>query len=226
MKEIQRLVGCLTSLSRFIPCLTERIKPILKMMKKTAQECWNDQCEEALKEVKSILTEPPVMGRLEAGHDLQIFLAASNEAINATLVQETPQFKLIYFVSRSLKDAEVRYQQLEKVVLSLLYVARRLRTYFQGHQVVVRTDYPVAKILRKSDLVGRMIGWSINLLEFGLRYEPRGSVQGQHLADFSVELPIGEGERFCWKLFMDGSSNKRGGGAGIILEGPNGLVVE
>lgn len=102
-------------------------------------------------------------------------------------------------------------------MLSLLYVARCLRPYFQGHQVVVRTDYPTAKILRKSDLEGRMIGWSIKLSEFELRYEPRGSVHGQHLADFAVELLMGEGEIFCWKLFVDGSSSKRGGGAGIVL---------
>lgn len=34
-----------------------------------------------------------------------------------------------------------------------------------------------------------MIGWSIELSEFGLRYEPKGLVKGHHLADFAVELP-------------------------------------
>ncbi|XP_017416614.2 uncharacterized protein LOC108327419 [Vigna angularis] len=46
-----------------------------------------------------------------------------------------------------------------------------------------------------------MVSWSVELSEFGLRYEPRGSVK-------------------------DGSSGKKGGGAGIILEGPDGLVIE
>lgn len=58
------------------------------------------------------------MGRPEAGRDLQVFLEVTEEAISAALVQEEPQFKLIYFVSRSLKEAD---QQLEKVALSLLY---------------------------------------------------------------------------------------------------------
>lgn len=70
------------------------------------------------------------------------------------------------------------------------------------------------------------MGWSIELLEFSLCYEPRGLVWGQHLADFVVELPTEEGEMFRWKLFVDGSSNKWGGGAGIVLEGPDGLVIE
>lgn len=137
VKEVQRLVGRLTSLSWFIPQLAKRIKPIQKVMKKDAQGCWRDQCEEVFEEVKDIFMEPPVKGRPEPGYDLQIFLAASDEAISATLAQEIPKFKLIYFVRRSLKDVEIRYQQLEKAALSLVYAARHLRSYFQGHQVLV-----------------------------------------------------------------------------------------
>lgn len=205
-------MGRLTSLSQFIPHLAERIKPILRTMKRTTQECWDKENEEAFREVKEILTRPSVMGRPEVGHDLQVFLAATEEAISAAPIQETPYFKLVYFVSRSLKEAELRYQQLENVALSLVYAARRLRPYFQGHQVVVGTDYPIAKILRKPDLAGRMIGWSIELFEFGLRYEPKGSFWGQHLADFAADLP-GEKEEFCWQLSVGRSSNKKGGGA-------------
>ncbi|XP_014522255.1 uncharacterized protein LOC106778781 [Vigna radiata var. radiata] len=225
IKEVQRLVGRLMSLSRFIPNLAGRTKPIVKAMKKTAQRCWDEESEEAFKQIKGVLTQPPVMGRPEHGHELQIYLATSEGAISAALIQEAPHFKLVYFVSRSLKEAELRYQELEKVALSLIYAARRLRPYFQGFQVVVRTDYPIAKILRKPDLAGWMIGWSVELSEFWLKYEPRGSVRGQHLADFAVDLLPEEGE-FCWKLSVDGSSNRRGGGVRVVLEGPNGILIE
>ncbi|XP_047151560.1 uncharacterized protein LOC124823412 [Vigna umbellata] len=130
-------------------------------MKKNSQGSWSDQCEKAFKEVKEILTEPPVMGRPEPGHELQLFLATMDKAV-------------------------------ERVALALLNATRRLRPYFQGHQVVGRTDHPVAKILRKPDLADRVVGWSVELSEFGLRYEPCGSVRGQHLADFA-ELPTEEG---------------------------------
>ncbi|XP_014498730.1 uncharacterized protein LOC106759872 [Vigna radiata var. radiata] len=225
LKEIQRLVDRLTSLSRFIPELAEKIKPILKLMKKSALEGWNEECEETFKDVKGILTVPPVMGRPDPDHTLQVFLVVTDTAISAALIQEDPQFKLIYFLSRSLKETEVRYQKLEKIALSLSYVARRLRPYFQGHQVIVRTDYPIAKILRKPDLAGRMIGWSVELSEFGLQYEPRGSLKGQHLADFAVELPYAV-DGHGWKLYVDGSACKTDGGAGIVLEGPNGIIIE
>jgi len=47
LKEIQRLVGRLTSLARFLPKLTEKIKLILMIMKKQTVDKCDDQCEEA-----------------------------------------------------------------------------------------------------------------------------------------------------------------------------------
>lgn len=120
LKEIQRLVGRLTSLSRFIPKLAERTKAILKVMRKEAKGMWNDECEKAFCEVKEILTSPPVMRRPDMNYELHLFLSVGEETVSAALVQETPEMRPIYFVSRILKDAERRYQKLEKVVLTLI----------------------------------------------------------------------------------------------------------
>ncbi|XP_014493615.1 uncharacterized protein LOC106755899 [Vigna radiata var. radiata] len=195
LKEVQRLVGRLTALSRFIPRLVLRIKPVVKMMKKDAQMCWDGQCEAAFKEVKKILTEPPVMERLKPNKELQLFLAVSDEVISVALVQEKPEMRLIYFLSRGLKEAEVRYQQVEKVALS-------------------------------PSRTSGCVGWSIELSEFGLRYEPRGSVKGKHLAEFAVELFPDTNESLCWKLSVDGSSGRQGRGVGVVLKGPGRLMVE
>ncbi|XP_052724060.1 uncharacterized protein LOC128193908 [Vigna angularis] len=167
------------------------------------------------------------MARPDAGSDLQLYIAASHQALSAALIQEAPSLKLIYFISRTLQGAEERYSRIEKIALALLTASRRLRPYFQSHQVVIRTDHPIAKILRKPDLAGRMVSWSVELSEFGLRYEPRGSVKGQHLADFAAELsPTPDDSTPKWLLSVDGSSNKRGGGVGIVLEGLDDLIVE
>ncbi|XP_017411652.2 uncharacterized protein LOC108323671 [Vigna angularis] len=227
LREVQRLVGRLTALSRFIPRLAEHIKPILKNLKKGSTQHWDNDCETAFITVKHILTSPPIMARPDEGSDLQLYLAAAPYAVSAALIQEAPSLKLIYFISRTLQGAEERYSRVEKFALALLTASRRLRPYFQSHQVIVRTDQPIAKILRKPDLAGRMVAWSVELSEFGLRYEPRGSVKGQHLADFAAELtPAPENPTTKWLLSVDGSSDKRGGGAGVVLEGPDDVVLE
>jgi len=40
----------------------------------------------------------------------------------------------------------------EKLALSLVKAVRRLRPYFKNHQVIVKTDYPIQRILQKPDL--------------------------------------------------------------------------
>jgi len=51
-------------------------------------------------------------------------------------------------------------------------------------------------------------------------------MKAQFLADFLIELPQVAEEKMFWLLSIDGSSNKKGSGADIILEGPGEVVVE
>jgi len=111
----------------------------------------------------------------------------SEEVISAALVQEVDHEEHpVYFVSRTLHAAETRYQMIEKVALALVLTARRMRPYFQNHEIRVRTNYPIYKIFSKPDLAGRMIGWSVELSEFDIKYEPRGAIKSQCLADFAA----------------------------------------
>jgi hypothetical protein len=49
-------------------------------------------------------------------------------------------------------------------------------------------DYPIKKVLKKPDLAGRMVAWSIELSEFDMVFSPRGSIKSQILADFVLEM--------------------------------------
>jgi len=75
-----------------------------------------------------------------------------------------------------------------------------------------------------------MVRWAVELSEFDVQYEPRGPIKGQVYADFVVELSSTnahqEESNFRWVLSVDESSNQQGSGAGVILEGPNGILIE
>jgi len=92
------------------------------------------------------------------------------------------------------------------------------------------TDLPLRKVLQKPDVVGRMVHWTVELSEFDVQYEPKGHIKGKVYADFVVELSSKaiqvDGGDFQWVFSVDGSSNQHGSGANIILEGPNGLLIE
>lgn len=51
-------------------------------------------------------------------------------------------------------------------------------------------------------------------------------MKAQVLADFVAEMTPADAEDECWTLHVDGSSNPKGSGAGIILQSPSGVVIE
>jgi len=111
LKEIQRLIGRLTSLSRFVPKLAERTRPIIKLLKKTTKFEWTAECEQNFLQLKTFLASPPVIQKPNTREPIIVYLAVSNEAVSSVLVQEIQaEERPVYFVSRVLHNAEVRYQ--------------------------------------------------------------------------------------------------------------------
>ncbi|XP_072094212.1 uncharacterized protein [Arachis hypogaea] len=97
-----------------------------------------------------------------------------------------------------------------------------------GRLAALSRFLPCLAILSKPELAGRLIKWAIELSEFDIQYQPRGSVRSQYLADFVAELtqPSQEEKNSDWNLFVDGASNPQGSGAGILLKGPEGINLE
>jgi ribonuclease HI len=131
--------------------------------------------------------------------------------------------KPVYYTSRTLRGAEERYTNMEKLAFALLIASRKLRPYFQAHSIIVMTDYPIRKAMNKPDVAGRLVQWSIEMSEFDINYRPRTAIKAQALADFIAEFthPLKEDEQSeedeAWTVNIDGSSTKEMSGAGVIL---------
>ena len=62
----------------------------------------------------------------------------------------------VYYVSKSLHEAEVRYLLLKKAILAIVLGTRKLPHYFQVHTVVVLTQLLLKAILRNADYTERI----------------------------------------------------------------------
>ena len=62
----------------------------------------------------------------------------------------------VYYVSKLLNEAEVRYLPLEKAILAVVHATRKLPHYFQAHTVVVLTQLPLKSVIRSADYIGRI----------------------------------------------------------------------
>lgn len=76
-----------------------------------------------------------------AGKELLIYLVALEQAISDVLVREEAGIqKPVFYVSKVLKDVEVRFMNIEKLAFSLLLVVRKFKMYLEDHQGVVMTN--------------------------------------------------------------------------------------
>ncbi|XP_074373649.1 uncharacterized protein LOC141713998 [Apium graveolens] len=120
---------------------------------------------------------------------LILYLAVSEYSVSTVLVkEEASHHSPVYYVSKRLLDAETRYTSMEKLVYTLILAARKLRPYFQAHQIEVRTAYPLRYILHKPESSRRMLKWEIELGQFDLEYCPRIIMKGHALVDFILEF--------------------------------------
>jgi len=122
--------------------------------------------------LKTTLTSPPILHKPNTHQPLLVYITIINHIVSVALVQHIDGTQHpVYFVNRTLQDPETRYQMVEKLVLSLVHTARHLRPYFQNHNIIVKIDYPIQKILQKPDIAGRMLSWVVELSEFNIWYE-------------------------------------------------------
>ena len=81
---------------------------------------------------------------------------------------------------------------MEKLILALVTVARKLRPYFQAHTIEVPTEYPMKQVLYKPETSGRLMKWAIELSKFDIRYRPKIAIKGQVLVNFVMEFTSAE----------------------------------
>ncbi|XP_028091378.1 uncharacterized protein LOC114291717 [Camellia sinensis] len=122
---------------------------------------------------------------IEQGEELYLYLAVSDHAVSAVLIREVDkEQRPVYYVSKTLLDAETRHLPLEKLAYALLIASRKLQHYFQGHTINVLIEFPLRSIFSRADFSG----CSVELGEFDIRYQPRTAIKAQVLADFVAEF--------------------------------------
>ncbi|KAI5338538.1 hypothetical protein L3X38_017809 [Prunus dulcis] len=255
VKDIQSLTGRVAALTRFISKATDRCASFFKALKGTKRNItWTAECETAFSELKEYMGRAPLLSTPEHGDILVIYLSVSASAVRSVLIRlkdnaEHP----VHYVSKALQDAEVRYPDVEKLAFALVVSARRLRPYFQAHTIHVLTNQPLRQVLQKPETSGRLVKWAIELGEFDIHYKPRPAMRGQAVADFLSEFTEPQAPAATqlitepnpslsqdqtptkntldltqplWTLFVDGSSNAQGCGAGIVLVSPDKVALE
>ena len=64
---------------------------------------------------------------------------------------------------------------MQKLIAGLIMASRKLRHYFQPHELTVVTRFPLQRILQNLKATGRIVEWALELSSFGLKFESRST---------------------------------------------------
>jgi hypothetical protein len=183
LKGVQKVLGCLAALSRFISRLGEKGLPLYRLLKKHERFFRTVEAQEVLDKLKMTLAHAPILMPPQNGEPLYLYVAATTQVVSAVIVVERTEEghtllvqRSVYYTSEVLSETKARYPQIQKLLYAVVLARCKLRHYFEAHLVTVVSSFPLGEIIRNSDAVGKITKWYVELMGETLAYTPRKAI--------------------------------------------------
>jgi len=141
------------------------------LLKKGRKWAWGPEQQNALEEVKRMLTTAHVLGCPDFDKTFLLQTDASDVGLRAVLSQDIDgQQRVIAYASPRLTATEGNYTTTEKERLAIIW---KMRCYFEGYRFEVVTDHLALKWLNSIERPsGRVTRWALELeqFQFDVRY--------------------------------------------------------
>ncbi|XP_075675028.1 uncharacterized protein LOC142644264 [Castanea sativa] len=156
---------------------------------------------------KEYLSQPLVMSRPDEDEVLFAYIVVAFHAISLVLIRvDNGVQRPVYYVSKSLHEAEIRYLPLEKAILAEVHATRAFDIKYMPRTSVK------GQVL--SDLVAE---FAEPLLE--------ENTKKSDMDEKSVSI-ISLKESLSWKVYVNGVANQRGSIVGLVVISPDKIVIE
>jgi hypothetical protein len=181
-KALQYFLGQTNFVHKFIPNYAKIVKPIYKFLKKDVKFEWNDQSKKAFKEIKTVISEAPVLISLNYSKEFKIFSFASKDTIAGVLLQKNDQGhdQPIAYMSRALQNAELKYPMVEKQAYALVKSLKHFRVFIGYSKVIGYVPNSTIKdVLSQSEGLGTRGRWIVKIQEYDLEIKPAKLIKGR-----------------------------------------------
>ena len=187
-KELKSLYGLFNYSAKLIRDVSTILAPLRLLMKKNTRWCWQEEHETAFNKIKEVLSTE-AMAYFNKEWRSELTTDASPCGLSAVLRQIDPNDakvkKIVLFASRGLSEIEMKYSQVEKEALAVVWACEKLKLYLIGKEFDLVVDNKAVELVfgnPKSKPCARLERWALRLIpyNFKVRHEP-GST---NIADF------------------------------------------
>ncbi|KAL0151936.1 hypothetical protein M9458_052743, partial [Cirrhinus mrigala] len=178
-KGVQRIMGMVNYIGKFIPNLSSKTSCLRELLQKTTDFAWTDKHESEWQQLKIGLTSAPVLQFFDPTKKIKVSTDASKNGLGAVLLQADDEiWKPVAYASRSMTDSECRYAQIEKECLGLVFGLEKFHNYVYGLPTfTAETDHhPLIAIIKKNlnEMTPRIqrLMMKLQRYDFNLVYTP------------------------------------------------------
>lgn len=148
VESVQRFVGMVKYLAKFLPALSEKSEPLRRLTHKDTPWEWGPDQDKSFADIKLLVSSAPVLKYFDPECQTEGQGDASQSGLGFVLVQKGQP---VAYSSRALTPAETRYSQIEKELLAQVFGLEKHHEYVYGREIVLWTDHkPLVSITQRS----------------------------------------------------------------------------
>ena len=192
----------------FIPNLSHHTEPLQAMLKKDNVFHWEEQQTRSFQQVKTLIAKANTtpLRYYDTNLPVTVQVDASLRGLVACLIQKYKgEDQPIAFASKSLRDAETRYTNIERELLAIVFACQHFSTYLLGRSFVAEHDHKPLEMIAMKNLVNappRLQRMLLELQRFDvtIKYWPGKEMQ---LADALSRCPGRASQEIKLDMWVD-----------------------
>jgi hypothetical protein len=171
--QVRSFLGLAGYYRGFIPDFSKIVKPITGLLKNDTKFDWSSKCNEAIEQLKVLLTTAPVLAQPDIEKPFDVYCDASGSGLGCVLMQEG---RVIAYASRQLHRHDEHYPTHDLELAAVVRVLKIWHHYLLGNICHLYTDHKSLKyIFTQSELNMRQRRWLELIKDYDLEihYHPR-----------------------------------------------------
>ena len=191
--DVRSFLGFTNYYRRFIESYSHTASPLTALTEKGKRFDWTQACVTAFEQMKTKLTEAPVLAYPEKDSQYILDTDASNLGIGAVLSQvQNGTERVIAYASKALSATQKKYCTTYRELLAVVVFVKHFRHYLLGQEhIIIRTDHNSLRWLMNFKDVEGMVGrWLLSLQPYNFVIQHRRGVDHGNADGLSRQIPI------------------------------------